>query len=199
MAADIILWLSSINTIMATLSKISDSANALYSKWYLPKDKTSELRDDIAELQDKIDHVGQIGNILNDYIKYYLGTYLIYMLSDKLVEQINLYDSKLKSKEPIYWAVIESPFRDLEEERSRYINIILSNKDLLDVKDASQITLMATQISEKCSSANANLRTRSTDEFMGCIRDINSQSLSLYRVFENSISRMTNGLITLKR
>jgi hypothetical protein len=201
MVADIILWLQSINTIMTAASKIYESANQIYNKmrFFGPKDETKKLISDIGELQDKIDHIGKVGVILADYITYYIGTYVIYMLSDKLVEQISVYSDKLKTKDTVYWQIVENPFKDVEEQKSKYINIILNRKELLDIKDSSQIILMATEISNKCTSANAFMRTKSTDEFINCIRDINNQSLNLYRIFENSISNMTNGLIKLKR
>ncbi|MHC1611160.1 MAG: hypothetical protein ACXQTW_06145 [Candidatus Methanospirareceae archaeon] len=203
MAIEIIAWIEGIAKIVPALSKGLDTINTLRLKWRVKGSELEQLKTDLEEVLEEMSNVGRIGGVLEDYIKYYLGSYVIHTTSDKLIETINRYSTDLSTKNSEYyemsWETVERQFWDIKKAKSMYINIILRRVDYLDKRDAEQVNIYVTEFNKNYEEANTHLRGKNVDEFKKCIEDMSEQTLNLYKIFEDSIKDMVNGLISIKR
>lgn len=201
MAIDILVWIEGITKIAPALAKVLDTIKE--SKFLIRGKKLEHLKKDLEEISKEMDCVSNIGGVLDDYIKYYLGSYGIYTTSDKLVEVVNRYYTDLSDENSkdheTHWESVERQFRDIKETKSMYMNIILRRTEYLNSKDNEQINMYVNEFNRDYENANTYLREHNAKEFKRCIKDMSDQALNLYKIFEDSIKNMTNSLISIKR
>lgn len=196
LAFDIIAALQSTAMI---LPKINSILANLKSKKEVKSNELDALIDDFEDLLGKLDKVGTIGPLLDDYSNYFLGSYIIYMTSDKLSEQINRYKKELENKDDIYWETIENSFKDVKEAKGEFLNIILDRVEFLDIRDSIQIPMKVQHLNENYIKAQTYFELRNTTEFKKCIIDISEESRNLHSMFRSSIKNMINTVKCLKR
>jgi hypothetical protein len=200
MAIDILVWIEGITKIAPALAKVLDTIKE--SKFLISGKKLKHLKKDLEEILKEMGYVGKIGGLLNEYIQYYVGSYAIYTTSDKLTETVNRYYMDLSDEGSQYhktsWEVVEGQFKSIKEHKITYLNVILRRINYLDVKDAEQINMYVIEFNKKYEQANTYLRERNAENFKTSIEDMSEQALSLYGIFDDSISNMVNNLIRIK-
>ena len=198
MAIEILAWIEGIAQIVPALSNVLDTINTLRLRWCVRGSELEQLKTDLEKVLDKMSYVGRIGGVLEDYIRYYLGSYIIYTTSDKLIEAINRYYTDLSDEDSKYheisWEAVEGQFGGIKKAKSMYINVILQRVNYLDSRDAEQVTIIVTEFNKNYVKANTHLRGKNVNEFKKCIEDMSEQTLNLYKIFEDSINNMVNGL-----
>jgi len=198
MAIEITAWIEGIAKIVPALSKGLDTINTLRLKWRVKGSELEQLKTDLEEVLEEMSNVGRIGGVLEDYIKYYLGSYIIHTTSDKLIEAINRYYTDLSDEDSKYheisWEAVEGQFGGIKKAKSMYINVILRRVNYLDSRDAEQVTIYVTEFNKNYEKANTHLREKNVKEFKKYIEDMSEQTLNLYKIFEDSINNMVNGL-----
>lgn len=203
MAIEIFAWIEGIAKIAPALSKALDTINTLRLKWRVKGRELEQLKTDIEEVLEKMDYVAKIGGVLDDYTQYYLGSYILYTTSDKLIEAVNRYYTDLSDKDSQYydicWETVEGQFGGIKKAKSMYINVILRRVNYLDSRDAEQVNIYVTEFNKNYEKANTYLREKNVEEFKKCIADMSEQTLDLYKIFEDSINDMVNSLISIKR
>ena len=203
MAIEILAWVEGIAKMAPALSKVLDTISTLRLKWHVKGSELEQLKTDLEDVLEKMDYVAKIGSVLDDYTKYYLGSYMIYTTSDKLIEAVNRFYTDLSDENSQYhgisWEAVEGQFRDIKEAKSMYINVILRRINYLDSKDAEQVTIYVDEFNKDYQNANTYLREKDIKEFKRYIEDMSGQTLNLYKIFEDSINDMVNSLIGIKR
>lgn len=203
MAIEILAWIEGIAKIAPALSRVLGTINTLRLKGYVRGSKLEQLKTDLEEVSEEMSYVGRIGGVLEDYIKYYLGSYTIHTTSDKLIEAVNRYYTDLSDKDSQYheisWEAVEGQFGGIKKARSMYINVILRRVNYLDSRDAEQVNIYVTEFNKNYEKANTYLREKNVKEFKRCIEDMSEQTLNLYKIFEDSINDMVSSLISIKR
>jgi hypothetical protein len=203
MPIDILAWILGIAKIAPALSKVIETINTLIRKRFVKKSELKKLKTDLEEVIEEMNSVGMIGGVLGDYIKYYLGSYTIHTTSDKLIEIVNRFYTDLSDENSAYhgnsWEIVETPFRDIKEAKSMYINVILRRVDYLDSKDAEQVNMHVIEFNKQYEKGKTYLREKNVKELKKCIEDMSEQTLNLYKIFEDSIDGMVNSLISIKR
>jgi hypothetical protein len=193
---DLVAALQSTATILPTMNSIL--AN-IKPKQEVKAEELEALKRDFGGVLEKLEKVGLMGSLLDDYTKYYLGSYIVYMTSDKLSEQINRYRTELEKNDATYWEIIENSFKDVRKGRSDFLNIILNRVDYLHEKDSIQISLKVQDLNDFYIKAQTYFDMKKTDEFKRCINDMSDVSLELYNMFKSSIGNMTFAIMCLKR
>ena len=203
MAIEITAWIEGIAKIVPALSRVLDTINTLRLRRRVRGSELEQLKTDLEEVLDEMSYVGRIGEVLEDYIEYYLGSYIIHTTSDKLIEAINRYYTDLFNKNSEYheisWEAVEGQFGGIKKAKSMYINVILRRVNYLDSRDAEQVTIIVTEFNENYEKANTYLREKNVNEFKRYIEDMSEQTLNLYKIFEDSINNMVNSLISIRR
>jgi len=203
MAIEILAWIEGIAQIVPALSNVLDTINTLRPRRRVRGSELEQLKTDLEKVLDKMSYVGRIGGVLEDYIRYYLGSYIIYTTSDKLIEAINRYYTDLSDEDSKYheisWEAVEGQFGGIKKAKSMYINVILRRVNYLDSRDAEQVTIIVTEFNKNYVKANTHLRGKNVNEFKRYIEGMLEQTLNLYKIFEDSINDMVNSLISIKR
>ena len=195
MPIDIVAALKSTASILPSLESILGNLGA---KKEVKLTEIDALKSDILIIINKLDNIGSIGSLLDEYIKYHLGSYALYMTSDKLTEQINRYKMQLESGDTDKWETIEYSFRDIKRMKSNYINIMLGRINYLDVRDGTQINIKAQSLNDHFTRAQIYFESKNATELKKCMGLITDASLELYNIFGSSIESMTNSLMHIK-
>jgi predicted nuclease with TOPRIM domain len=195
MPIDIVTALQSAASIMSVVKNVLDE---LTNKKQMKLSEIDALKGEIKTILDRLDKIGSMGVLLDDYIKYYSGFYALYTTSDKLNEQINRYRTELEGGDILRWEIVESSMKDLREMKSNYINILLGRKDYLDAKDSAQIIIKTQFLDGQYNQAQAFLASKNCAELKRCMGSIADTSLDLYKMIESSLDGMTDSLKRLR-
>ena len=203
MAIVILAWIEGIAKIAPALLKVLDTINTLRLKWRVRGSELEQLKTDIEDVLDKMDYVANIGGVLDDYTKYYLDSYVIYITSDKLIEAVNRYYTNLSDKKrELYgssWEVLERQFEGIKEAKGMYINVLLRRVNYLDSKDAEQVNIYVSEFNKKYDKADTYLRDKDVTKFKKYILDMSEQALVIHNIFKDSIADMEDSLKRIRR